>query len=293
MNKPRNPTAGIADPYWYEWSVGQSYIIDMLNPDMGIESVILQSTGVQGLDDVIVHYIDGSTECLQIKHTRNHNTITFGDLVAVDENKKSLLNSIAGAWKEAKAKWHKCCPILFTNRTSGERSATMKRSEIGEYQRPALSKFWLHLQGNIDVVKELRDIDIPQEWTEAWKEWCAQLDVLDDDAEKIEFLQSLRIETNQPNLNELTDQLIKKIALAFAITQDQARPLIGLLDHALRKWATTLRGKEAVDREKVYNQLSLPAVEMVGNHDLPPPEPFFPSRKQFADDLANALLHGT
>lgn len=27
-NKP-----GLADPSWYEWSVGQQYIIDMLNDD--------------------------------------------------------------------------------------------------------------------------------------------------------------------------------------------------------------------------------------------------------------------
>ena len=27
---------GMADPYWYEWSVGQSYLVDMLNPDSHI-----------------------------------------------------------------------------------------------------------------------------------------------------------------------------------------------------------------------------------------------------------------
>ena len=33
-NKP-----GLADPSWYEWSVGQQYIIDMLNDDNKIKSV--------------------------------------------------------------------------------------------------------------------------------------------------------------------------------------------------------------------------------------------------------------
>lgn len=28
---------GMGDPYWYEWSVGQKYIIDMLNPDNEIK----------------------------------------------------------------------------------------------------------------------------------------------------------------------------------------------------------------------------------------------------------------
>ena len=49
-----NPTAGIGDPYWYEWSIGLLYIVDMLNPDNGIKSVTLQSTNVQGLDDVVM-----------------------------------------------------------------------------------------------------------------------------------------------------------------------------------------------------------------------------------------------
>lgn len=25
---------GMGDPYWYEWSVGQQYIIDMFNPEV-------------------------------------------------------------------------------------------------------------------------------------------------------------------------------------------------------------------------------------------------------------------
>lgn len=33
---------GMGDPYWYEWSVGQKYIIDMLNPDNEIKHVELQ-----------------------------------------------------------------------------------------------------------------------------------------------------------------------------------------------------------------------------------------------------------
>lgn len=34
---------GMGDPYWYEWSVGQQYIIDMLNPDNNIKCVELQA----------------------------------------------------------------------------------------------------------------------------------------------------------------------------------------------------------------------------------------------------------
>ena len=34
-------TPGIGDPYWFEWYVGLKNIINMLNPDNGIEYVIL------------------------------------------------------------------------------------------------------------------------------------------------------------------------------------------------------------------------------------------------------------
>lgn len=34
---------GMGDPYWYEWSVGQQYIIDMLNSDNNIKCVELQA----------------------------------------------------------------------------------------------------------------------------------------------------------------------------------------------------------------------------------------------------------
>ncbi len=47
---------GMGDPYWYEWSVGQQYIIDMLNPDNNIKCVELQANVKLGLDDVVVTY---------------------------------------------------------------------------------------------------------------------------------------------------------------------------------------------------------------------------------------------
>lgn len=54
-----NPTAGIGDSYWYEWTIGLIYIVKMLNPDNHIERVILQAPDIQGLDDEVVYYADG------------------------------------------------------------------------------------------------------------------------------------------------------------------------------------------------------------------------------------------
>ncbi|MGG0412259.1 ATP-binding protein [Peribacillus simplex] len=292
MSKPYNPLAGIADPYWYEWSVGEKYLIDMLNQDSEIESVTLQATGVQGLDDVIVKRTSGLTECIQIKHTRSYDSITFGNLVTGSKNKKSLLQSISEAWEEAKSNWNQCVPILFTNRESGDRTVTVRNEQKEEYKRPALSEFWPYLQTQLSSATTLKDISMCQEWTKAWKEWCAQLDTLSNDSRKIEFLKSLRIETNQPNLEEITGELVQKLALTFGISLEKARPLLSLLDHALREWATSLRRRESIDREDVYKVLSIPAQELIGDHSLVPPEPFFPSRKEFVDKLSNELIFG-
>lgn len=49
----------MGDPYWYEWSVGQQYFIDMLNPDNNIKCVELQANVKLGLDDVVVTYEGG------------------------------------------------------------------------------------------------------------------------------------------------------------------------------------------------------------------------------------------
>lgn len=140
-----NPTAGIGDPYWYEWSIGLLYIMDMLNPDNGIVSVTLQSSSVQGLDDVVVSYSTGVTKCIQIKHSRVEDTITFGDLVSPTAEKESLLSSLTKAWKEAKEKWQQCEAILFTNRVAGIRSVTIKSDQDEKQKRPPLNIFMDYL----------------------------------------------------------------------------------------------------------------------------------------------------
>src|SRR5258708_39941706 len=75
-------TAGIGDPSWYEWTVGQSHLAEMLDPDSRIQSVTFQARGPKGLDDVVVKYSDGRpSQAIQVKHTRAEDTLTFGDLV--------------------------------------------------------------------------------------------------------------------------------------------------------------------------------------------------------------------
>jgi hypothetical protein len=41
-----NESAGIGDPYWYEWSVGLLYVLEMLDPSSGIAGVTIQAAEV-------------------------------------------------------------------------------------------------------------------------------------------------------------------------------------------------------------------------------------------------------
>ena len=288
-----NPTAGIGDPYWYEWSIGLLYIVDMLNPDNEIKSVTLQSTSVQGLDDVVINYSNGVTRCIQIKHSRVGDTLTFGDLVSKTDEKEPLLKSLATAWKEAKEKWQQCEPVLFTNRLAGTRSSTVKSEDDEKHKRPALSTFWEHLQQEIEQKKELSLISFPPDWQHAWRECYEQLSVLNNDETKVEFLKSLLIQPGQPDLTEVTNKLLVKIGETFGIDRRQAQVVLAYLDTALREWATTKRGlQEAVTPEVVYQKISLSAQHSVGDHTLPPPAPFFPSRMDFLAQLSQELLEG-
>ena len=131
-----NYSAGIADPYWYEWSIGLLYALDMLNPDNNIKHIILQANNMQGLDDVIIEYNNGEAKCIQVKHTRINNSLTFSDLVYPSGKNKSLLYKLSSDWKNSGYK--NCEAILFTNRTIGERKST---SQNDKYVIPPLNEF--------------------------------------------------------------------------------------------------------------------------------------------------------
>jgi len=90
-------SSGIADPYWYEWYVGLSQVIKMLNTDNNISSIVFQKGDYSTIDDVVVKYNDGLQEfCYQVKHeieTSNGKTLTFNNLVKRDPDGKSCRTS--------------------------------------------------------------------------------------------------------------------------------------------------------------------------------------------------------
>mgnify|MGYP003104988215 FL=1 len=92
--------SGIGTPYWFEWEIGILECLNMLQ-DTSIESVILQSTDFQALDDVVVNYSDKSILNIQVKHTDEDANFTYSFLAS---GKKPLLNELALEWKNNKDK---------------------------------------------------------------------------------------------------------------------------------------------------------------------------------------------
>jgi hypothetical protein len=292
----KHTSAGIGDPYWYEWSLGLRYVIAMLRPDSGICSVTLQQTGSKGLDDVVVRMTSGDIRLIQVKHTREGNSLTFGDLVTAGEvGGVPLLSLLANNWKREQEQTEASCrAMLLTNRGAGERRATVQRHGLS-IERPPLSEFLPWLRDELTHRAHLSEFVVPQTWQAAWNnEWLPLLDGLNSDAQKLEFLRQLEIKTNELSLEQIKTELITELGSTFAVAPTIAEDLLARLDTKLRTWATSSRGTtEAITAELAYEALCVLADRMVGEHELPPPAPFFPSRIDILKQLESQLTTET
>src|SRR6187401_2324685 len=274
-------TAGKGDPYWYEWTVGLLKVVEMLRPESGIYSVSFQVTGAKGWDDVVVRHADARRDFIQVQHSRVGRSITFGVLVGIDESGSSLLGSLFAARKAMKLNGAKDKCILFTNRTAGESAA---RSADG-VQRPPLFDFIAWLVGELKRVSNLRKCKPPAGWQGAWKQWLAQL-VPGTSAQRISFLRSFEVRTNQEDLATLETSVLTALADTFQIPSQRAVPLFQALDSALRRWTTT---NETVTAEDAFTAMALDDDVELEHRAPPPPAPFFPSRRGALAEIEAAL----
>ncbi len=284
--KSRNPSAGQGDPYWYEWSVGLEYVLDLLGGAKNVSTVTLQKSGHKGLDDVVVAFSNGESRFIQVKHTRVADSLTFGDVVASGENEDSLLKHMAAGWLAA----GKPAEVwLVTNRRAGTQKYTPK--EPGSITRPPLAEFMTWLDAESKRAATLSAISVKDEWKQAWDHlWLPELDDLKTDATKLAFLKALEVRHSEPELSELRTRLLERIESLFAVAPAVCDGLLARLDSALRVWSTSDRGTaEAITKEAAYEKLCLEEDAIVGDHDFPPPAPFFPSRLPAVDDVAERL----
>lgn len=289
MKKITNPTAGMGNPMWYEWLVGLLYALDMLNPDNNIKSVTLQASKLQGLDDVVVNYNDGLAKCIQVKHTREQDSLTFSDLIRNDKQKNnSYIYKFSTDWLNALSIYGECRAILFTNRSIGKQKYDVKKEDIEGYERPPLYKFWPYIKEKIKDASSLKDVVVKEEWEEAWKEILNEMSSLDDD-QKLLFLKNFDIQTDQEDLNEIKDSVGKKLSEYFKVGPIITTQLYQKLSYALMQWTTTLRKSEEITKEDLLEALSLASDNYKGIHFIPTNEPFFKSRIEFVNNLEEKL----
>jgi hypothetical protein len=277
-------TAGRGDPYWYEWFVGLREVLAMIDEGSDIQSVAFQLEGIKGWDDVVVKLKSGARRCYQVKHTRDENSLTFGDLVQPDTNGDSLLGSLFQAWRQSQFGATNAECILYTNRKGGSRAS---QSEAG-VSRPALLKFDEWLRKALLKAARYTDLRPPPKWNEAFDEWKTALEGEDaTDADRLAFLNALRIRTSQEDLDGLDTKVREQLSRMFGVTEDRVIPLVDALHRALKKWTT---GHGEIDAEQVFSELALPAQPQELAPAPPPPEPFFPSREPFVNELETMLL---
>jgi hypothetical protein len=147
------------------------------------------------------------------------------------------------------------------------------------------------LESEVARATVLSDITMLNEWREAWEEeWLPQLNVIGSDNDKLRFLREFKVVPSQQSLEGLGDSLLAKLRRLFSLDESAAVRLRAHLDSALRVWATSMRGNtEAITRESIYEKLCLVDDVLIGDHDLPPPAPFFETRLPVLDQVGSHL----
>lgn len=159
--------SGIGTPYWFEWEIGILECLNMLQ-DTSIESVILQSTDFQALDDVVVNYSDKSILNIQVKHTDEDANFTYSFLAS---GKKPLLNALALEWKNNKDNYNFKGIQIVTNKKWGPQEIDGKCS-MDDF----ISKVFPCLQDNYNYTSAKPNEQKAIEW---YNEFCIREQITD------------------------------------------------------------------------------------------------------------------
>jgi hypothetical protein len=286
--KKGSRSAGIGDPYWYEWGIGLLKAVEMLNPDSGIDAVALQKDGVTGWDDVVIRFRSGHRDYYQVKHSRPGTNLTSSDLVGKSDDRPSLLCSLASSWHEMGLGGSDSSCILITNRSAGRKAGRSKSGIL----HPPLADFITYISAELRSATSLDNVTVPDEWKGAWNVWQTEMGAISSE-EKLQFLRVLSISTEAPQLEEMRDKLTKLLASSLGSSIPQAKSLVRNLLSALLDWSTSLRGaNEWITAEDVMDALSASDPGIFGYCNVPTPVPFFPSR-ECAVEAVTQLLIGT
>jgi hypothetical protein len=287
-----NATAGIGDPYFYEWTVGLEKIVSLMLPDKKLQSVTLQSSTAGSLDDVVCEYSD-LIEYIQVKHTRIDEKLGFGYLVSTKSNPVSLLNKIARSWNQLRDGDKNVKAILLTNRRLVDNATSITRTD-SNIQVPSFREFWDWFEKTIHRCSSLSELfeQTPEEWISVVQVIIKEVDVFDGDVELLmDFLRNFSLKHEYPNTNKLDENILEQLMNIFSIPKESGVELYQKLFFSLKEWASSTRQKEEITVEDVYSKLAA-FEQRYPEFRLLPPEPFFESRKDLVNRVEKVCNEG-
>ncbi len=301
-----NKLAGIGDAYWFEWYVGLEKVLELLNPDSGVVGVTLQASKQQGLDDVVVRYDNKKLECIQVKHTRKDNALTYTFLFCNHtengKTKPACIKEYSDDWKGVKDIYRQCVPIIYTNRKIGNKNYTPAKGK--GYKRPALKDFWIALKEELNTAESISDVQFFKMvrhskaserekgtmYKIAFDNILRQMPLLSDD-EKLIFLKEFQIYSDEENdLENLKKLVSEKLAYLLNVNKRQCEKYHDRLVRKLSDWTVSTRAEEEITKEQVLSVLVLKKDELIGEHNFATEEPFFQSRARWIKNLKNEIL---
>ena len=263
--------AGSGTPYWYEWEVGLIECLKMML-DTAIDSVVLQSTSFQSLDDVVVHYTDGSIINIQVKHSDTGDNFTYSTL---SSGAPSMLEKWAKEWQREKDNYKIKEIRIGTNRKWGPAESESKCS---------FEHFVLKVMPLLRADYNYQCQDDSEASAVDW--FKSNVSFLKNDA--FDFVKVLNFHKEEGlhdvelKIRELVQQILgtdKKEAVDASTNSLLAK---------LSIWATSRRSKQEIFREDIYNALCT-STSVLPNYELYPEKPIFPSRESFAKLFVSKL----
>ena len=265
--------SGIGTPYWFEWEIGILECLKMLH-DTSIESVVLQSTNFQVLDDVVVNYVDKSIINIQVKHTDTDVNFTYFFLSSGD---KPLLNGLALEWKNNRDNYNIKGIQIVTNKKWGTGVSDGKCS-----MSSFISKVFPCLQNDYSYISEDKSEQKAIEW---YKKTLGNT-LNQEEAQQFTKIFSFRKESS---LVDVEEKIRAQIGLILGTdNKDAIEFCLNSLLSKLKVWATSRRKTQKITREDVYAALCYSDPD-VPAYEIYPEKPILPSRQRFADTFIKSV----
>lgn len=259
--------SGIGTPYWYEWEIGIIECLKMMLAE-DIDSVILQSSEFQKLDDVIVNFSDGSMKNLQVKHTDVDDNFTYSFFSSKDD---SVLKGLASEWLANKDIYNIREIQLVTNKKWGT-SKSSGRCSMEDFVKKVYPKLKIDISYGGENKYE----------KEAIKWFRNELTFLGEDLSSFIDIFTFR---EQPGLEKIEEEIKEQIKKIIGVEREDAidNCLIKILAE-LRIWATSRRKRQEITREDMFRVMCSSNAD-IPKYELLPQKPIFPSRRRFAKEF--------